>query len=231
MNWIKQNFSLLVWGIFTVFILYIVTTKPPMGLPFVTNLATKIPGLLGSLLVVSLFVERVIEVFVSIWQDEETDRLFQTLENFQEMLSRRQQEIAALLKESADPATTVDRRTEINTHVLPDKRVALNTAERGIDDTKTALVPKVAHTRRISSWVGMAVGVLAASVGFRFLEQIVNLEPIKGYPQHYAWFTFTDVLLTGTVLAGGSKAIHSIFTVYDSFMNTTTKKAGGTPSR
>jgi hypothetical protein len=227
MNWLKQNFSLLVWGAFTVVILWIVATRPPMGLPFVDNLPAKIPGLLGSLLVVSLFVERVIEVFVSIWQDEQTDRLFQELENFQDTLVRRKQEIADLLNEAAGAATTADRKVEIDTIVLPIKRIALDAAEKGIDNTKTSLVPKVAHTRRISAWVGMAVGILAASVGFRFLEQIVNVESIRHYQQHYAWFTFTDVLLTGTVLAGGSKAIHAIFTVYDGFMASTSKRAVG----
>ncbi len=36
---------------------------------------------------------------------------------------------------------------------------------------------------------------------------------------------FADVLLTGAILTGGSKAIHSIFSVYESFMNSTQKRA------
>ncbi|MGH8091993.1 MAG: hypothetical protein ACREIF_00775 [Chthoniobacterales bacterium] len=171
-------------------------------------------------------MERVIEVFASIWRDEETDRLQQTLDNNQDTLSRWKQEIADLVKEEADPQTNPARQIEINTHV-PDKRIALDAAEKGIDSTKTLLVPKIAHTRRISTWVGIDAGVLTSAVGFRFLEQVVNVAAIKAYPEHCAWFVFTDVLLTGTVLAGGSKAIHSIFSVYEGFMVSTTKRAGG----
>jgi hypothetical protein len=226
MNWLKQNLSLVVWETITVAILGIALAKHPIGLVFTADLPSRIPGILGSLLVVSLFVERVIEVFVSIWRDEETDTLQQALENFQDTLSRRKQDIAELVKEAGDPKTTPTRQLEI-TSVLNDKRGALADAEKGIDTTKTSLVPKIAHIRRISTWVGMAVGVLTSAVGFRFLEQVVNIAAIKGFPEHYAWFIFTDVLLTGTVLAGGSKAIHSIYSVYESFVVSTTKRAEG----
>src|SRR5207249_9503879 len=119
------------------------------------------------------------------------------------------QEIADLLKEASDPKTTDDRKKEINT-ALENKRRDLGQAEKGEDSVKKELVPKVAHTRRVSTWVGLAVGVLASTVGFRFFDQIVDFEQAALSESQKAWFTFTDVLLTGAILAGGSKAIHSI---------------------
>jgi len=109
--------------------------------------------------------------------------------------------------------------------VLNDKRNQLDQAEVGEDRVKQKLVPKYAHTRRVSTWVGMAVGVLTSAVGFRFLYQIVHFDAATLPASQTAWFTFADVLLTGSILAGGSKAIHSIFSVYETFMNSTQKRA------
>jgi hypothetical protein len=41
--------------------------------------------------------------------------------------------------------------------------------------------------------------------------------------EQFGWFVAADVLLTGTVLAGGSKLIHEIFAVYESFMKSAQK--------
>ncbi|MFL6417204.1 MAG: hypothetical protein ACJ74Y_16205 [Bryobacteraceae bacterium] len=224
MNWWQRNWNVILWGIATAVVLWVSVKESFVGIAFTEDLGSKVPGLLGSLLLVSLFVERVIEVFVSIWRDEDTDRLEQQLANFQDTHARRKQEIVDLVKEASDPKTTAQRQTEIAA-VLTDKRQQLNLAEVGEDGVKQQLVPKYAHTRRVSTWVGLAVGVLTAAVGFRFFHQIVNLKQAALPKSQMAWFTFVDVLLTGAILAGGSKAIHNIFSVYETFMNSTEKRA------
>ena len=224
-EWIKRNVSLIVFGLATAAFLIVAVLKDLVGIRLVSDLGTKLPGVLGSLLVVSLFVERVIEVFVSIWRDQEVDQLEQKLANWQDMLARRKQDIAELVKEAADPSTPPNRKQEINDRVLPEKRLILDEAEKGEDEAKKLLVPYYAYTRRVSMWAGMAVGVLAATVGFRFLFQVVDLAGGSLSEAQKGWFTFADVLLTGAILAGGSKAIHSIFAVYESFMDNTQKRA------
>ena len=69
------------------------------------------------------------------------------------------------------------------------------------------------------------IGVIASAVGFRFLGQLVELPTTTAFRSsaQYQWFTGADILLTGAVLAGGSKLIHNIFSVYTSFMLTTSK--------
>jgi hypothetical protein len=52
--------------------------------------------------------------------------------------------------------------------------------------------------------------LLTSAVGFRFLTQIVDFSKINSHSLQYAAFIIADILLTGTVLVGGSKAIHSI---------------------
>ena len=54
------------------------------------------------------------------------------------------------------------------------------------------------------------------------LAQLVDAAPIVKTTQS-TMFIAADVLLTGAVLAGGSKLVHQIFSVYESFMETTSK--------
>lgn len=223
MNWWKHNLNVIFWGVAAAAILTMSVKGGFVGIPFTKDLGSKVPSLLGSLLVVSLFVERVIEVFVSIWRDEATDMLEQQLANNQDTQARRKREIADLLQEASDPKTTDARKLEIQA-VLGEKRSELDQAEKGEDVVQQQLVPKYAHTRRVSTWVGLAVGVLASAVGFRFFNQTVQFDQAVLPESQKAWFTFADVLLTGAILAGGSKAIHNIFSVYDTFMNSTEKR-------
>ncbi len=93
-----------------------------------------------------------------------------------------------------------------------------------------ALLPFKARTRKVAVWIGLAVGLFTSAVGYRFLTQLVDLTPIYNPPTHFVsgqfgWFVAADVLLTGAVLAGGSKAVHQIFAVYESFMQSTQKLA------
>ena len=235
MKWLARNPSLILSAIATVIFLVISIRNHFVGIPFVEDVTSKVPGLLGSLLLVSLFVERVIEVFVSIWRDERTDMLEQQCANYQDLQARRKQEIAALQNEASDLKNppTDDRKGEIKS-LLNEKRGDLEKAEKAEDLVKEQLVPKYAHMRRITTWIGLAVGVLASCVGFRFFNQIVALDKIVPFDQtsesqkalayQKDWFICADVLLTGAILAGGSKAIHSIFSVYQSFMNSTEKR-------
>jgi hypothetical protein len=66
------------------------------------------------------------------------------------------------------------------------------------------------------------LGIFVSAAGFRFLGQIVSVDAKNS---QYSFFLAADVLLTGAVFAGGSKLIHQIFSVYDSFMNATQDSA------
>src|SRR5262252_3975139 len=97
------------------------------------------------------------------------------------------------------------------------RRDDMETATEDANNLEKDLIPKNAVTRKLSTWFGMAIGILTSAVGFRFLNQIVDLSKINPHSLQYAAFIIADILLTGTVLAGGSKAIHSIFSVCDEF--------------
>ena len=75
------------------------------------------------------------------------------------------------------------------------------------------------------------LGMITSAVGFRFLSQIMVLTPISaaGLPlsvqDQYSAFIAVDVVLTGAVLAGGSKLVHQIFGVYEAYTTALSRAA------
>ena len=149
-----------------------------VGLPFKPDLGSSIPGLLGSLLIVSLFVERVIEVFVSVWADRETAAHEQNRDYWQTRQRRLEKEVEKLVAELAStPAPDAARKATID-QLLQQKRTSIEDAATSADTEEKALLPFDARTRKVTTWIGLVVGLFTAAVGFRFLNQIVDLTSI-----------------------------------------------------
>lgn len=203
-----------------------------VGLVFRQDLFSALPSLFSSLLLVSLFVERVIEVFVSVWSDRQSAVHQQNLEYWQSRQARLDQEVQKLVAErDGTPAPDSSRKVVID-QLLEQKRNGSEEADAAMDVEEKALLPFEARTRKVSTWIGLVVGMFTAAVGFRFLAQIVDLSALlkptdQGASQQYGWFVVADVLLTGAVLAGGSKLVHQIFSVYNTFMDATQKSLAG----
>jgi hypothetical protein len=220
-----SRISVAVCTLIVLAILFIAFIRHPEGLPLedINTMTARIPNIFGSLLLVSLFIERVIEVFVSLWEDEETEKMelqIDFLQNRQVMLKKLIDDLTERSKNTTD--TTIKAEIEKK---ISDRRDEMETAMVDANNVEKELIPKTAVTRKLSTWFGMAIGILTSAVGFRFLNQIVDLSKVSPHSLQYAAFLIADILLTGTVLAGGSKAIHSIFSVYDEFMDATRKKA------
>jgi hypothetical protein len=192
------------------------------NLKFDPDLYKNLPNVLSTLLVVSLFVERAIEVFVSAWSDPEADRHEQNRDYWTSRKAEIKSDLAVLLSElNGTPPPNPDRQATI-VDLLRVKRAAIEEAAQNVDVESKALLPFEARTRSISTWIGLAIGIFVSAAGFRFLGQIVSVDAKNS---QYSFFLAADVLLTGAVLAGGSKLIHQIFSVYDSFMNATQDSA------
>jgi hypothetical protein len=191
------------------------------SLAFDPKLNQNLPNVLTTLLVVSLFVERVIEVFVSAWSDSKVDQHEQNRDYWKSRQAELKNDVSVLLSElnGANPPNA-ERQAVINS-LLSSKRAAIEDAGLNADIESKALLPFEARTRRISTWIGLVVGMLVSAVGFRFLGQIVS---VATDTSQYPYFIAADVLLTGAVLAGGSKLVHQIFSLYESFMNATQDK-------
>jgi hypothetical protein len=191
--------------------------------------SVSIPGVFGSMMLVALFVERAIEVFVAVWIDRDSAVHEQNLAFWQGRQARLTRELQALIGEREGQPPPDAARLSVIDAALVKKRAWIDEAVKYSDVEEKALLPFEARTKKVSTWVGLVLGMLASAVGFRFLGQFVTMPPVgetlgvfEGSRQYQA-FVAADVLLTGVVLAGGSKLIHDIFSVYSSFMDSTKK--------
>jgi hypothetical protein len=146
-------------------------------------------SMLGYLLLVSLFVERAIEIILSSWRSTGADKLDREID-------KAKKEIQA-----SQP------RDEQNMPLAsPDLEKLL--------DTRAAYR---ADSRFAALWIGMVIGVIVSLAGVRILGNLYETYGLTSF--QLGLFIVVDVLLTGFVLAGGSDAINKIYKVYSSFMN------------
>jgi hypothetical protein len=180
-------------------------------------------SIFSSMLLVALFVERAIEVFVSVWVDRDSAIHEQNLDYWQQRQGQLAKEVQALVTERGGADKPKDDRLIEIDKLLTTKRAAIDEAVTCADNEEKALLPFQARTLKVSTWVGLVIGVITSAVGFRFLAQLVKPDAAFIASPQNQWFVGVDILLTGAVLAGGSKLIHNIFSVYTSFMSTTSK--------
>jgi len=227
-DWPSDWITFIFCALAGMFMLWRAGVTGAVGLTFKPDIASSVPVLLGSLLLVSLFVERVVEVFVSVWSDRQTVIHQQNIDYWQTRHGRFEQDVQKLIAERDGPSPPDATRKAKIDELLEQKHSGIEEADTNADAEAKALLPFKARTRKVTTWVGLVIGVFTAAVGFRFLTQLVDISTIykpaeKLVSDQHGWFVAADVLLTGAVLAGGSKLIHEIFAVYESFMQSTQK--------
>lgn len=201
------------------------------ALAFRDNLAALVPGIFGSMLLVALFVERMIEVFVSLWAPPQVAAHQQAIAYWLAQRGRLKRSIADLVAElNSTPGLTDERKAAIAA-LLDTARQQIEQADQQVDQEEKALLPYTMATVKATTWVGLVLGMITSAAGFRFLGQIMVLAPIAahGLPlalqEQYSVFIAVDVVLTGAVLAGGSKLVHQIFSVYTAFTTSLARSA------
>jgi chemotaxis signal transduction protein len=146
-------------------------------------------SMLGYLLLVSLFVERAIEIILSSWRSAEADKLDREIDKEKKEIR------AAQPKENQDlPLTSPDLEELLDTRAI-----------------------YRAESRFAALWIGMCIGVIVSLAGVRILGNLFETDRLTEFQT--GLFIVVDVLLTGFVLAGGSDAINKIYKVYSSFMS------------
>jgi len=179
-----------------------------------------VPQLLGALVLVSLFIERFIEVFVAVWRKPNTELL----------------------------GTEVNLLEKTKLEQGPEYRHTGNQGSSVNELLEGALIRQAeyrAGTQRFALSLGLLLGIVVAASGFSFLDNLVQkpeinkinvIKAAENQPQgdtgkaaeskgtRIALFDLMDVLLTGAVLAAGSDPIHKILTVFTTFLDSTKKK-------
>lgn len=168
------------------------------GLSFQPENGDNALNVLGRLILIALFVERGIEVFVGLWRG------------------------AAKNQKKHKIDMCMEERKRVKGNIEEEKRLQdkLNklTEDLGLYTTITV---------RIALWSGFLIGLLVSIAGVRALQPLFS-HPV-GETQAIL-FHGVDILLTASLISGGSEGIHKIVNVFQRFMEETERKAKGRKS-
>ncbi|ODS33043.1 MAG: hypothetical protein SCARUB_01805 [Candidatus Scalindua rubra] len=150
--------------------------------------------IIGYLFVISLIMERAIEVFLSTWRGGEAD-----------------------LKDLEINRLTVQLNELTNANKKSNEINKIKKELKSLNKKRTEYRIK---SREIALWTGLIFGIIVGAIGIHTLGAIVNLDKVDNIPQKTT-FKIVDIILTGSVLAGGSEAINKIMKVYTNYMKAT----------
>jgi hypothetical protein len=143
---------------------------------------------LTALFLVALTFERALEVLVTTFREPGAIPLKYEVERVQERLD-------FIPKDTRLPAAT---KLDVETQLVEEHA----RARKALDEYKSG-------TQVVSLAVSLVGAVIVSAVGFRVLATVVASTPAQGTFQGAA-FAVIDVLLTGGLIAGGSKGIHAL---------------------
>ncbi len=165
---------------------------------FTSFSAEEFVQLITPLFLTALFIERVLEVFISAWRAAETEKLERDLKAVKDALSA--------AKES------------------PPVRTKFKLADQTGREHDLGVYK--ATTRRRTWVAGTLLGVIVAALGVRALGLFIDASEFADLREgQRVWFTRLDILLTGAVLAGGSDSLHQLVNTFTNFMKKSAENA------
>lgn len=178
----------------------------PQALKLQSDAIAHATSFLAVAVILSLFLERSLEVFVGVWRDPgqiSIDAHWSFEEQRQKQATERQ--------DPKEYAAATDELRKLN----------LQRADYRIG------------TQKFAMRAGFAAGLLVSVAGLRCLEGLVELPQGTTHSAELQRFLFqlVDVLLTGGLIAGGSEGLHKLSQIYSTFVDTTNKRLReGTPA-
>ncbi len=197
----------------------------PFGLNDVSQLLTFV-------VLVSLFLERAMEVFISTWRGPKGEEIDNTIQNIERVITEKK----ALRAKKSEQPQIITTKVEQELSTEPSKlktetaveKIPVNTAKltdelddemaKLIDSQQARLVYK-AQTRKIALWTALFFGLVISAAGIRSLDTLV-LSTNQSALQLIV-FRCLDTLLTGGLIAGGSDGIHKITQVFTTYFEET----------
>ncbi|MDH3973142.1 MAG: hypothetical protein OEV42_02575 [Deltaproteobacteria bacterium] len=211
-NPVKQTNIRAIGLIVLIAILIIAYVLRPCVLGFKAADQINLPTMFGSLILIALFVERSIEMFLSVWRSQGADNLDRMIEK-----SRRDVELKQKELEKLPDNVSNSKGEEANNN--------LSAARESLDNVEDKRVAYRVDSRFIALWAGLLIGIFVSLVGVRVLGNIVEFKCEKDFQE--GLFTVVDILLTGSMLAGGSESINRLMKVYNNVMSATSERAKG----
>ena len=197
----------------------------------------EVSQLLTLLVLVSLFLERALEVFITTWRLPREEELENEIQNNQRILAEKRDLRDAKLDQPQGIIKTTEAemsddqtrlKKEVAVQSIPAEGTDKLTAEMNLEliKLKTNQQLKSAYksqTRKIALWTALLVGLMISGVGVRSLDTL--LVPVQQGALNSgiqgALFRCLDVLLTGGLIAGGSDGIHKITQLASTFFEET----------
>ena len=175
--------------------------------PFKAFQPAEILQILAGILMIALFMERALEVFITTWRGPDAAQLELTLKKSKEKILKLEQ--------------TSKARDEKSQGKLEAERALLEKARVNRAKYKS-------QTQRLALWTSLIFGLLISAIGFRALQTIVEPTAWSAITGNQKMtFNLVDILITGGLIAGGSDGIHKVMQVYSTFMDTSNEKRKG----
>jgi hypothetical protein len=185
----------------------LVAALRPLPLVFKDNGIAQVTQLLLSLMLVSLFLERTIEVFITIWRGPQSRQLENDVRSRQVRMNQ------------LSKSTSVDREGD------------MAQMSQELEAASQASVQLKSSTRGWALWAGLALGIAISLAGVRTLNPLITPDSyalLSASQKNF--FDLVDVLITAGLISGGSNGLHSILQVFiDLAENTSAKIKTPTP--
>mgnify|MGYP006971718253 CR=1 FL=1 len=181
-----------------------------IALDFETDALHNVYRNLGILLVIAIFMERAIEIFLSTWRSGGADRRDARIQDLRDEIS-----LAVHAAEAAKRDNRPDKEKQARERA-EDKEAALKEALKDRADYRI-------ESREVALRGGFLLGVFIAAVGVRGLEGVVIVP--EGTDAQFVCFRLIDILVTGAALSGGSEFFNQFIKLLKTFMQTTSDKA------
>lgn len=195
----KQNTkSIVLYAVFLAAVILLVVRYSFGSVTLRTIDESKIFALLGSLMVLALFLERALEVFVATSRSPGAIDLDTRIECMEKEI--------ATLGEAGEKEKIGNAKTKL------------------ADLEKQRVIYK-SETRKVSLWLALAFGILVSAVGIRTLGSLVTEQDLRSLAGlQKSLFDLVDVFVTGGLLAGGSDGIHQLAKIYTNYTEALAKK-------
>ncbi|MEA5602322.1 hypothetical protein [Nostoc sp. UHCC 0252] len=207
------------------------SSKPFVLKPFGVN---DIIQLLTLLLLISLLLERSLEVFITTWRSSFVEQLDIKIQQEKALLSEKirlmevqQQQFPSLesTQISGLPPEGMSLEQQIIQNFTQNQQESLKIFQPQIDALNQKERQKAAYksdTRIIALWTSLLFGLLMSAIGIRSIEPLVIVDFDNSI--QIIIFRCLDALLTGGLIAGGSEGIHKLIKVFIDFMEATSRQ-------
>ncbi|HEY9632270.1 MAG TPA: hypothetical protein V6D14_02625 [Coleofasciculaceae cyanobacterium] len=223
-------------------VIYLPTLLSPNPFVFIEFGVNKVAQLLTVPLLISLLMERSLEVFITTWRGPRAEELDIEVQRHELRISELRNNIEYRQKQSEITSATVSENVVIRTESsgasttltresLQEQKELIEQLNAEIDALKKDDANRSkykSNTRRIALWSALSLGVLISAVGVRAIEPLIvlnqpDLSSSQVTSSQLIIFRWLDVFLTGGLIAGGSEGIHKITQPITDFLEATSK--------